>query len=111
FLIDIAVPRDIDPQAHELDDVFVYDIDDLKGVVEQNRIARQSEVARVERIIEDEVLIWQKSQRASNAQPIMAALAGHGEAIRQQELEAALSKLSHLSQSEQEVVRRLASSL
>src|SRR5690606_21914646 len=82
FLIDLAVPRDIDAQAHELDNVFLYDIDDLKNVVGTNRTQREAEIELVQSIIEDEVVGWQKWQRSLDARPVMAALAGRGEAIR-----------------------------
>lgn len=111
FLIDLAVPRDIDPQAHQLDDVFLYDIDDLKNVVESNRSQREAEILSVQNIIEAEVLDWQKWQRSLNARPVMAALAQHGETIRENELDIALAKLSHLPEAEKEVVRRLAQTL
>jgi glutamyl-tRNA reductase len=111
FLIDLAVPRDIEASAHELDDVFLYDIDDLKNVVGSNRSQREREVGLVQTIIETEVESWQKWQRSRDARPIMAALAGRGEEIREAELELALNKLSHLSDKEKEVVRRLSQSI
>jgi glutamyl-tRNA reductase len=111
FLIDIAVPRDIEASAHQLDDVFLYDIDDLKNVVQSNHAARQSEVARVHSIIGDEVLGWQKWQQSLSAKPVIAALAQRADSIRESEVEVALAKLSHLSIEEQEVVRRLANSI
>ncbi len=53
FFVDIAVPRDIDPAVNELDNAFVYNIDDLEQVVEANRLEREHEAARAEKIIED----------------------------------------------------------
>lgn len=111
FLIDLAVPRDIEASAHEVDDVFLYDVDDLKNVVGSNRSQRESEVELVQRIIENEVDSWQKWQRSLDARPVMAALAGRGEEIREAELNLALSKLAHLSEEEKNVVRRLSQSL
>lgn len=111
FLIDIAVPRDIDAAAHQIDDVYLYDIDDLQSVVQTNEASRHGEVARVEQIIEDEILGWQKWQRSLNAQPVMAALARRAESIRENEVEAALSKLSHLSAQDQDAVRRMAQAI
>jgi glutamyl-tRNA reductase len=55
LLIDIAVPRDIDPEAHRLDNVFLYDIDDLQGVVQLNRAQRGNELARVETIVKTKI--------------------------------------------------------
>lgn len=107
LLIDIAVPRDIDPQAHQLDDVFLYDIDDLQGVVANNRAQRSGEMARVESIIEDEVSSWERWYRARDAKPVMAALARHAEEVRNRETEAVLAQLSHLSERDQEIVKAL----
>jgi glutamyl-tRNA reductase len=108
FLIDIAVPRDIEADAHQLDDVFLYNIDDLQSVVAGNRAARENELPRAEALIEDEVLSWQQWRRALNAQPVIAALAQCAERIRDDETIHALAKLSHLAPEDQEVVRRLA---
>src|SRR5690606_26756642 len=60
FLIDIAVPRDIDPQVNSLDNVYLYDIDDLQTVVERNLAKREQEIERVERIIADETAAFSR---------------------------------------------------
>ncbi len=111
FLVDIAVPRDIDPAAHQLNNVFVYDIDDLQGVVNANLAQRTNELAQVETIIESEVAGWEKWIRARSAQPIMAALAQHGAQIREREVREALAQMPNLSEREQEVVKALARSI
>jgi glutamyl-tRNA reductase len=107
FLIDIAVPRDIDPEAHQLDEVFLYDIDDLQGVVASNLAQRSQEIARVEAIIESELESWTKWHGSRAAQPIAAALAREAGRVRDAEVEAALARLSHLGPREQEIVRAL----
>lgn len=111
FLIDLAVPRDIDPQAHQLDDVFVYDVDDLKNVVDSSRSQRESEIVAVQKIIDDEVDSWMKWQRGLDAQPVRAALAQYGRQIQESELEAVFERLPELSETEREAVRRFAQSL
>jgi len=111
FLIDLAVPRDIDPASHNLDDVFLYDIDDLKNVVVGNRSQREAQVVAVQSIIESEVIGWQKWQRGLDTRPVMAALSQRAEQIKESELQIALSKLAHLPAAEQEVVKRLAQSI
>ena len=60
FIIDIAVPRDVEPEVNELENVFLYDIDDLKGVVEESLKERQKEALKARRIIEEEVLKFKK---------------------------------------------------
>lgn len=111
FLVDIAVPRDIDPQAHHLDNVFVYDIDDLQGVVNANLAQRTLELPLVENIIESEVQNWEKWYRARRAQPVMAALARRAQDIRESEVQNALAQLPNLSEREREVVKALAKSI
>lgn len=108
FLVDIAVPRDIDPQAHHLDNVFVYDIDDLQGVVNANLAQRTQELTLVDDIIESEVVSWEKWYRARAAKPVLAALARRGAQIRETEVQNALAQLSHLSEKDQEIVRAMA---
>ncbi len=111
LLIDIAVPRDIDPQAHNLDNVFLYDIDDLQRVVNRGFAQRGSEVARVETIIESEVAAWDRWHRALGTRPLMAALAQHAAHVRDQEVEAALAQMPDLAPREREIVRALGRSI
>ena len=59
FIIDIAVPRDVDPRVGNMDNVFVYDVDDLQQVAEENLAVRAREAAQAERIIEEEVDAWE----------------------------------------------------
>ena len=111
LLVDIAVPRDIDPQTHKLDNVYLYDIDDLQGVVSENRRQRAGELARVEEIVGEDAASWTQWLRANQARPVMAALANRAQEISQKEAEIALSRLAHLPEKEQEIVRMLARSV
>ena len=108
LLIDIAVPRDIDPRCNELDDVFCFDIDDLQDVVAGNRDNRAAEIAAVQTIIGAEVGAWNGWARAQDARPVMAALARRAADVRETELENALGKLGHLSAKDRAVVEALA---
>ena len=108
LLIDIAVPRDIDPKCNELDDVFCFDIDDLQDVVANNRVGRADEVAAVEAIIAQEIGAWNGWTRAHDARPVMAALAQHAARVRENELEITLSKLAHLSDKDRSHVEAMA---
>lgn len=111
LLIDIAVPRDIEPECNRFEDVFLFDIDDLQGVVEGHRRTRANEVASVETIVAEEVEGWLKWMRAHDARPVMAALARRAEAVRQSEVEATLARLSHLSDRDRLAVESMARSL
>ena len=74
FFIDIAVPRDIDPRINRLSNVYVYDIDDLKGVVEENLQDRQQEALKAERIIEEAVLRFSQWRQSLEVVPTIVAL-------------------------------------
>ncbi|PQV63483.1 glutamyl-tRNA reductase [Abditibacterium utsteinense] len=111
LLIDIAVPRDIEPTCNEISDVFLFDIDDLQRVVEEGRKSRANEILRVENIISQEVSAWTKWLGASDVQPVMASLARRTAQIRDAETEIALAKLSHLSDKDRAQVEALARAL
>lgn len=76
LLIDIAVPRDVDPAAAGLDAVYVYDVDDLVQVIEENLEARRSEADRAEDIVREEVLKFARRSRELRAVPTIKALRG-----------------------------------
>jgi glutamyl-tRNA reductase len=107
FLIDIAVPRNIDPAVNKVDNVFLYDIDDLGRVVEQNRVSRQAEAAEAERIIEDEVERMLARLREREVTPTIVRLQEQLEQIRTAELERMRGKLGPLSKQQEEAVEAL----
>lgn len=107
FLIDIAVPRDIDPKVNELENVYLYDIDDLQAVVASNLKDREQEAIKARHIIKQEISefqIWFKTQEVT---PLIAALRRKAETIRQTELEVSLRKLSNLNDKEKKHVENL----
>jgi glutamyl-tRNA reductase len=111
FFIDIAVPRDIDPTVNQLNNVYLYDIDDLQHVVEENRKAREREAALAEIIIAREVenvLQWFDEQQVV---PAVTRLRRKAETIRQQELDKLFSKLGPLSDSERQAIEAMSSSI
>jgi glutamyl-tRNA reductase len=89
FFIDIAVPRDIDPELNSLDNIFVYNIDDLEQVVAANRRVRQQEAVRAEDIVEREVDRLLARLKRLELAPTIVALQEKLHAWRQQELERA----------------------
>jgi glutamyl-tRNA reductase len=97
FLIDIAVPRDVDPRAGELEQVFLYNIDDLQAIVRENLERRGVEVGRADQIVDEEVLKFTNWQRSRDAVPTIVALRQHFEGIRKAELERLEPKLAALS--------------
>ncbi|MDH4139870.1 MAG: glutamyl-tRNA reductase, partial [Coriobacteriia bacterium] len=107
FLIDIAVPRDIEPAANDLDDVFLYDIDDLSGVVEANLEERMREAERAETIIAEEMGEFELWLESMEVVPTVAAIRAKAEAVREAELEKALRRLGGLSEKEMETIDAL----
>jgi glutamyl-tRNA reductase len=97
FLIDIAVPRDIDPAVRSLEGVFLYDIDDLRSVADANLRERRKEAAAAEAIVEREVRDFLAWQRSLDAVPLLVELRQRGDAIRKAEVEKALKRLGPLS--------------
>jgi len=111
FFIDIAVPRDIDATVNDLDNVYLYDIDDLQLVVQENLRARQREAALGEMIIErevEDVLRWFDEQQIV---PAVIRLRRKAEAIRNQELAKLFAKSGAFSDAEREAIEAMASSI
>jgi glutamyl-tRNA reductase len=96
FLIDIALPRDVEPEAGSLDQVFLYNIDDLQGIVKENLARRSSEVQRAESIVREEVDRFRAWMQSRDVVPTVVALRQQFEAIRRAELERLDAKLAQL---------------
>ncbi len=111
FLIDIAVPRNIEPSVNTLENVFLYDIDDLGKVVEQNRKGREAEAAAAELIIGEEVEKLVARLKEREAVPIIVALQDHLEHLRQAELQRMRGKLGALSPQQEDALEALTKSL
>jgi len=107
FFIDIAVPRDVDPAVNTLENVFLYDIDDLHNVVQENRRERQREALEAEALVWQEVQQFQQWLAVRDAVPTIVAMRQHAEAIRLQELEKALHKLGPLDERQRRVLEAL----
>jgi glutamyl-tRNA reductase len=107
FIIDIAVPRDVEPEVGELEDVYLYNIDDLQGVVGKNLAVRENDVDRVEAIIEEELARFQAWVATLHITPTIGDLQRKADGIGQAELARLGNKLSHLSPRDQEVVATL----
>ena len=107
FLIDIAVPRDLDPAIHELEGCYLYDIDDLESVVAESLEARRREATRAEAIVAEEASRFRAWQASRDVAPEIASLRARAEAIRSAELERARSRLGRLSESERLAVESM----
>jgi glutamyl-tRNA reductase len=107
FIVDIAVPRDVDPAVGELDGVVLRDIDDLRAVVEAGVGSRIGEVSKVEDIVTREVERFVEWQQAGAVAPAVAALVDRAEATRVSELERARPRLEGLTPRQLAAVDRL----
>jgi glutamyl-tRNA reductase len=98
FLIDIAVPRDLDPSINELDNVYLYNIDDLTEVVEQNVQLRQEEAVRAERVVAAETLKFSDWLQTLEVYPTIIALKEKTAGIIQGEMKKTLAQLGPMSE-------------
>jgi glutamyl-tRNA reductase len=107
FFVDIAVPRDIDPAVNELDNAFVYDIDDLEQVVDANKKQREREAVWAEEIVREEVQKTMKRLASREVVPTIVALEGRLNRIRELELERQRGRLQNLTPEQREALDAL----
>ncbi|MGB7591070.1 MAG: glutamyl-tRNA reductase [Terriglobia bacterium] len=107
FFVDIAVPRDIDPLVNELDNAFVYDIDDLGQVVEANKKQREREAVWAEEIVQEEVQKTMRRLASRDLVPTIVALEDRLNAIREGEMERYNTRLGHLTPEQRQAVDAL----
>lgn len=107
LIVDIAVPRDVDPSAADLPGVTLLDMDDLRSFAEKGRRGREAELAVARRLISDEVDRYLDQQSARRVAPLVASFRGDAEAIRQAEIERFAGRLSQLSDEDRETVEAL----
>ncbi len=111
FLIDIAVPRDLDPALNDIDNVYLYDIDDLTNVVEVNKAERDIAAKSAERIVSEETLKFMQWLEGMQVSPTIATLRKKAEEIREKELEKTLASLKDLSEKEKKSVESMAGAI
>ncbi len=111
FFIDIAVPRDVEPEVNDLENVYVYDIDDLKGIIQVNLSQREEEAVKAERIVEEEVIKFEQWLKTLEVVPTIVSLKEKAETIRQAELKKSLSSLGELSPSQMKSLETLTLSI
>ncbi|PFV79546.1 glutamyl-tRNA reductase [Bacillus sp. AFS059628] len=106
FMVDIAVPRDIDPAINELEGSFLYDIDDLQGVVEANRAERLKEAEKIQFMIEEEIVLFKTWLSTLGVVPLIAALRDKALAIQSETMESLERKIPNLSGRERKVISK-----
>ena len=107
FFIDIAVPRDVDPEMNKLDGIFIYDIDDLQEAAASHAAERSKEAERAERIIEDEVVRFHARVQSLHVVPAIISLQDYVETIRQAELDRVRGRLGQLSPEQEQALEAL----
>ncbi|HOV86639.1 MAG TPA: glutamyl-tRNA reductase [Syntrophobacteraceae bacterium] len=111
FFIDIAVPRDVEQRVNEIENVYLYDIDDLQGIVDFNRAGRQLEAERAEHIVAEETVKFQQWLCTLDVVPTIVGLREKADAIRRQELLRTLSHLPHLTEKDRKAIDVLTQSI
>jgi glutamyl-tRNA reductase len=111
FLIDIAVPRDVDPRVNTLDNFYLYDIDDLQKVVRANLNGRAYEGQAAEAMVEQETASFLAWLHTRDVAPTIVALRRHLHALGAQELERFHGRLASLTPEQREIVRQMAEAL
>ena len=111
FFIDIAVPRNVDPGVNEIQNAYLYDIDDLRSVVEANMEVRSREAEKGGRIVEEEVGEFFKWFNSLNTEPTIVALRRKADRIRSGELERAGAGLSDLTPDQRDLVETVTRSI
>ena len=111
YLIDIAVPRDIDPEASELENVYLYNIDNLQDIVDENMNVRKREAIKAEAIVDEEVARFVNWQKELESVPTIVSLRNKAGEIVQTEMDKAAGWMKSLNKDDQEKIDNLVNSI
>lgn len=111
FIIDISVPRNVDPSINKISNVYLYDIDDLKGVIEYNMKQREVEAVKAQRITEEEAYKYLKWKETLQIVPVIVSLKKKANQIVQSELRKSRGLVQHLSEDDKEALNILVKSV
>ncbi|MFZ4450569.1 glutamyl-tRNA reductase [Salibacterium aidingense] len=106
FMVDIAVPRDFDPALEDLDNIFLYDIDDLQGIVAANMEERRTEAEKIEDMISSELAAFKEWVHTLGVVPVISALRTKALSIQSETMNSIERKLPDLSEREKKVLRK-----
>ncbi len=107
FLVDIAVPRDVDADVVRLEGVFLYNVDDLQSIVNDNLRSRRGEADKADALVDEEVAGFGRWLRSRAIGPLMGQLQAHGRELAQAEVSRVLPKLGELTPAQQQAVEQL----
>ena len=111
FFIDIAVPRDIDPEINRLNNIYIYDIDDLKNVIDENIENRAQEAVKGERIVDEAVIRFRQWIESLSVVPTIVALRKKLGSIVELEANKTLQSINRLSESEKQAVLKMTNAI
>ncbi|MDR2161566.1 MAG: glutamyl-tRNA reductase [Desulfovibrio sp.] len=111
FFIDIAVPRDIDPRVNTLDNIYLYDIDDLREVVAENQAQRLQEATRARTLVDEETAVFCRWLASLDLQPTIVDIIRRSERIAQKETERTLKRLPSLPEEQREAIAAMAAAI
>ena len=111
FMIDIAVPRDLDPSIAAIENVFLYDIDDLEGIVESNLDHRKQEAVKIKTMINDEILQFEQWYKTLGVVPLIRALQSKADLIHETTMNSLTNKLPDLDERELKLIHKLTKSM
>jgi glutamyl-tRNA reductase len=111
FFLDLGIPRNIDPRINDLDDAFLYSVDDLQEIAERNRLERQKEIEPAMVILEEEMAEFLEWLGALAVVPTVTSLRQKFESIREAEFDRQLEKMTQIPEAEREKIRLMAQSM
>ena len=111
YLIDIAVPRDIDPAASALENVYLYNIDNLQDIVDENMNVRKKEAIKAEVIVDEEVARFVNWQKELESVPTIVSLRNKAGEIVQTEMDKAAGWMKNLNKDDQEKIDNLVNAI
>ncbi|WP_010651061.1 glutamyl-tRNA reductase [Oceanobacillus massiliensis] len=106
FLVDIAVPRDIDPQISSMDNVFLYDIDNLKNIVDENLEARKAAAEQIELMMEEEIVTFKEWMKTLGVVPVISALRQKALSIQAETMKSIERKMPDMTAREKKVISK-----
>jgi glutamyl-tRNA reductase len=106
FMVDIAVPRDLDPAIASVENVFLYDIDDLEGIVQANLQERKKAAEKIMLMIEEEIVLFKQWLNTLGVVPVISALRVKALEIQQETMNSIERKLPHLSERDMKVLNK-----
>ncbi|MDA1000488.1 MAG: glutamyl-tRNA reductase [bacterium] len=107
FLIDIAVPRDVDPAVNDIENVFLYDMDDLQTVVAANLQGREKEAEQARKIVEVELENYSRRMQMEGLSQTLVTIRMNVDALRRSELERTLARLGHLEEKDRKAIEAM----